>query len=155
MIIQRWQSVLLLVSAAVMAWFTFLSLGQVTLADYTFNFTSLGFQSEGIPTDGSQELEIKTWYFFMLSLTTVVLILIDIFLFKNLRLQKKVCLVSLLFVVASGAVGGCLGYSCIQGGYMGWSSVALAPFIAIIGLICAYNRMCADERLLKSADRLR
>ena len=155
MIIQRWQSLLLFISAAVMACFTFFSLGQVTTEDYTFNFTSLGFYSEGTATDGSEAIEIKTWYFFMLSLTTTVLLLIDIFLFKNLVLQKRVCLVSLLFIVASGAVGGCLGYSCIANGYMGWSSVALCPFIAIVSTILAYNRMCADQRLLKAADRLR
>ena len=155
MIIQRWQSVLLLIAAAVMACFTFLSLGQVTTTDYTFNFTSLGFVSEGQPSSGAEVIEIKTWYFFMLSLTTTVILLLDIFLFKNLTLQKKICLVALLFIVASGAVGGCLGYACIQGGYMGWSSVALCPFIAIVATILAYNRMCADQRLLRAADRLR
>lgn len=155
MIIQRWQSVLLLIAAAVMACFTFLSLGQVTTTDYTFNFTSLGFFSEGVTTGNGEEINIPTWYFFMLSLTTTVILVIDIFLFKNLVLQKKICLVGILFIVASGAVGGCLGYSCIQDGYMGWSSVALCPFIAIIAAILAYNRMTSDQRLLKAADRLR
>ena len=155
MIIQRWQSVLLLIAAAVMACFTFLSIGQVTTEDYIFNFTSLGFFSEGIDTDGAESINIHTWYFFMLNITTLVLIMTDIFLFRNLNLQKRVCLVSLLFVVASGAVGGCLGFSCIEGGEIGWSSVVLCPFIAIISIILAYNRMCSDQRLLRAADRLR
>lgn len=155
MIIQRWQSVLLLIAAAVMACFTFLSLGQVTTTDITYNFTSLGFWPEGVPTEGAEPQRIHTWYFFMVSLTTLVLLVVDIFLFKNLRWQKTVCLVCLLFIVASACVAACLGYACIEGGYMGWSSVAICPFIAIFATILAYNRMSADQRLLRAADRLR
>ena len=155
MVIQRWQSLLLLVAAAVMACFTFLSLGQITTTDYTFNFTSLGFYQEGVATDGTTDLVYHTWYFFMLSLTTIVLLLIDIFLFKNLRLQKRVCLVSLLFVVADACVGGLLGYCGIDGGTIGWSTVIMCPFIAVFSTVFAYYRMSADYTLLKSADRLR
>ena len=155
MIIQRWQSVLLLAATAVMACFTFLSLGQVTTTDFTFNFTSLGFFSEGIPENGVEPIKINTWYFFMVSLTTTVLLFIDIFMYRNLRLQKQLCLLCILFIIASGAIGGCLGFWCIEGGEMGWSSVALCPFIAVFAAIMAYNRMTADQRLLKAADRLR
>lgn len=155
MVIQRWQSLLLLIAAAVMACFTFLSLGQVTTTDYTFNFTSLGFSQEGISTDGDAPLKVHTWYFFMLSLTTLVLLVIDIFLFSNIRLQKKVCLICIMFIIACACVGGYLGFCAIIGGSIGWSSVALAPFIAIISCILAYYRMSADYNLLRSADRIR
>lgn len=155
MVIQRWQSVLLLVAAAVMACFTFMSLGQVTTTDYTFNFTSLGFYQEGDPTNGIPDIRIHTWYFFMLSLTTLVLLLIDIFLFKNLRLQMRVCMVCLLFIIADACVCGLLGYCCIDGGQIGWSTVILCPFIAIFSTIFAYYRMKADYSLLRAADRLR
>ena len=80
MVIQRWQSVLLLVAAVVMGCFTFCSLGQVQTTDFTYNFTSLGFSQEGIAT-GGVDVNYHTWYFFVLSLTTVSLLLIDIFLF--------------------------------------------------------------------------
>ena len=40
MVIQRWQSVLLLIAAVVMGCFTFMSLGQVQLPDYTCNLTA-------------------------------------------------------------------------------------------------------------------
>lgn len=155
MVIQRWQTVLLLISAAVMACFTFMSLGQVTTPDYTFNFTSLGLYQEGIATDGTKDMVIHTWYFFMLSITTIVLLLLDIFLFKNIRLQKRVCLVGLLFIVADACVGGLIGFCGIDGGQIGWSTVVLCPFIAIFSTIFAYYRMSADYNLLKAADRLR
>lgn len=155
MVIQRWQSVLLFIAAAVMACFTFLPIGQITTADYTFSFTGLGFFQEGIPTDGATTQDIHTWYFFMMSLTTVVILLIDIFLFNNLPFQKKICLVGILFIIATGAVAGCLGFTAIEGGNVGWSTVALCPFIALFAAIMAYNRMSSDQKKLRSADRLR
>lgn len=155
MVIQRWQSLLLFIAAVLMACFTFLSLGQVQTEDYTFNFTSLGFYQEGISTDGISDMVFHTWYFFILSLTTIVILLIDIFLFSNIRLQKRVCLIGILFIVASACVGGLIGFNGIEGGQIGWSSVAWCPFIAIISAILAYYRMSADYNLLKSADRLR
>lgn len=154
MVIQRWQSILLLVAAVVMGCFTFCSLGQIQTTDFTYDFTSLGFFQEGITT-GDVDVNYPTWYFFVLSLTTSILLLIDIFLFKNLQLQKKVCLVSLLFVLASGATAGCLGYTAIAGGTIGWSSVALCPFLALVSVILAYGCMLRDHNRLKAVDRIR
>ena len=155
MVIQRWQTVLLIISAAVMACFTFFPIGQVTTPDYTLNLKSLGFFQAGDPTDGMPPIAIYTWYFFMLSLTTIVLLLLDIFLYSNLRLQMRVCLVSLIFIVADACVGGLLGLCRIEGGQIWWNTTILCPFIAIFSTVFAYYRMKADYTLLKSADRLR
>ena len=155
MVIQRWQSILLLVAAVLTGCFTFCSLGQVQTTDFTYNFTSFGFFQEGIPTGGSVETDYHTWYFFVLSVTTTLLLLIDIFLYKNLPLQKKVCLVSLVFVIASGATAGCLGYTAIEGGTIGWSSVALCPIISIAAVLLAYGCMVRDHNRLKAVDRIR
>ena len=111
MVIQRWQSLLLLVAAAVMGCFSFCSLGQIQTADFTYNFTSMGFYQEGIPTNGVSAQIFHTWYLFAVTFTSMLLLLIDIFLFKNLPLQKKVCLVSLLFIIASSAT---VAYLCYQ-----------------------------------------
>lgn len=155
MVIQRWQSLLLLVAAVVMACFTFLPFGQVTTTDYTLNLSALGFSQVGIPTDGEPPIEIHTWYFFILSLTTIVLLLLDIFLYKNIRLQMRVCLVTLLFIVADVCVGGLLGFTRIEGGEIWWKTTTLCPFIAILSTIFAYYRMKSDYALLRAADRLR
>lgn len=156
MVIQRWQTLLLLLTAGLMACFTFLSLGQVQTADYTFSFTTLGFCYEGEATGGAPTgYLIHTWYFFIISLMSIILPLIDIFLFKNLRLQKRVCLVSLIFIIATMATGASLGYGCIEGGSIGWSEIVLAPFIAIVTTVLAWYCMQRDHKLLQSADRLR
>ena len=45
---------MLLLVCALMGCFTFISLGQIQTTDFTFNFTTLGFFSEGNPTNGTK-----------------------------------------------------------------------------------------------------
>ena len=74
MVIQRWQSVLLLIVAALMGSFTFLSLGQIQMPEESLNFTTLGFEIEGIPTDGAQSgFRAHTWIFFIVSLMSAII----------------------------------------------------------------------------------
>ena len=157
MVIQRWQTVLLFIAAAVMACFTFIPFGIITTQDVTYNLTALGFYPQGVPTDANPPEVVHTWYFFMLSITTVVLLLLDIFLFKNIKLQQKVCMVAILFIIADGCVGGLLGFWAFraEGFQLWWKTTALCPFIAVVGAILAYYRMAQDYSLLKAADRLR
>lgn len=157
MVIQRWQTVLLFIAAAVMACFTFIPIANVTTPDYSFSFTALGFYQQGIPTDGEPPIVIHTWYFFMLSITTIVLLLADIFLYKNLRLQQRVCMVALLFIVAECCVAGLLGFWAFRqdAGHIWWKTTIICPIIAIFSTVFAYYRMAQDYALLRAADRLR
>lgn len=155
MVIQRWQSVLLFIVALAMAAFTFMSLGQVLLPEYSLNFTTLGFCIEGETIGGQSGLYMQTLPFFIVSLMSAIIPLIDIFIFKNLRLQKTLCLIELLFLFATIAIGAVYGYSTFVGFSVSWSSLVIAPFLAIIAIVMAYTRISSDERLLRSADRLR
>ncbi len=156
MVIQRWQSLLLLLAAACMGFFTFMSLGQVQLPDYTLNFTTFGFSYEGESDQLAQTgYLMHTWGFFVVSLLSSILPLINIFTFKNLRLQKRVCIIELLLLIAVISTGAIYGYTGIEGGSVSWSSLICAPFIALVIIVMAYNRINADDKLLKSADRLR
>lgn len=156
MVIQRWQSLLLLVAAVMMGCFTFMSLGQLQTTDFSFNFTTLGFSYEGEATDGAPEgTFMHTWYLFIISLTTSIVFLLDIFLFKNLPLQKKVCLVGILMTIASWASCFSLGYFAVEGGVIGWSAAVWTPVIVVFAAVMAYNRMSKDHNLLKSVDRIR
>lgn len=155
MVIQRWQSVLLLIAAVMMACFTFMSLGQLQLPEYTCNFTTLGFEIEGIAThDGPSGYTQHTWGFFVVSLMSFLIPLVAIFCYKNMRLQKMLCLIDVLFLFALAGIGCVLGYSNPQQS-VSWSSVIIAPLIAFLADIFAYNRICSDQRKLRSADRLR
>lgn len=156
MVIQRWQSVLLLVAGVLMACFSFMTVAQVNTADFTFNLSPLGFSYAGEATDvARQGYECHTWFFFILSIMSALLPLIAIFLFRNLSLQMRVCLVSVLFEVACCACCLAAAYSTFEGGEVSWNEVSCAPFLAICATVMAWQRISADKRLLESADRLR
>ncbi len=156
MVIQRWQSVLLLVAAAVMTVFTFSSLGQVQGADFTYNMRTLGLYIEGEPVQGAPSgLFIHTWYFFALSLLSAIVALLSIFMFKNTGLQKRLCLINILFMVALYAIGAVIGYTAIPDSTIGWSTAVICPLLGIISTIMAYNRISSDVRKIRSADRIR
>lgn len=156
MVIQRWQSVLLLITAIVMACFTFCSLGQVQLEDYSLNFTTLGFSIEGESTEGGASgYVLYSWPMFIVSLLSAILPLINIFLYKNLSLQKMICLIEVLFILAVVGIGCIYGYNSFAPHYVSWSSLIVAPLLAFLADVYAYNRIESDRRKLRDADRLR
>lgn len=156
MVIQRWQTVMLLLVFALMACFSFLSLGQVQTPFYTYNFTCYGFTIEGEPTDGALSgVQVYTWFLFIIAVMSAVLPLINIFLYRNLTLQKRVCLIEILFILAAICIAGLEGYRGIPGYECQWSSLALAPFLSLILMIFAWGLINKDHNLLKSVDRIR
>lgn len=155
MVIQRWQSVLLLIAVVLMGCFSFLSLGQVQTADISFNFTALGFSPEGDATGAPRPEFVSTWYLFAVSALSAALSLIAIFTFRNLRLQKRLCLLTVLMLVCVIMTAAILGYSSFDGGEISWSSWICAPFISLIAVIMAWQRISADQRKIRESERLR
>lgn len=156
MVIQRWQSVLLLITVALMACFSFLSLGQVQTLDFTYNFNCVGFSIEGQPTDGSPHgFQVYTWFLFIVAVMSAILPFIDIFLYRNLPLQKRICLIEILFIVSAICIAGWEGYRGMPGYEVQWSSLALAPFLALILTVMSWSLINRDHRLIKSVDRIR
>lgn len=155
MVIQRWQSVLLLIAVVLMGCFSFMSLGQIQTADFTFNFTALGITPEGIPTGGQSPEPVSTWYLFSISLLSAILSLIAIFSFKNLKFQKKLCIIIELCLICVIIAAVILGYNLFDGGIISWSSLICAPFISLISVVMAYQRIARDERIIRDSERLR
>ena len=90
-----------------------------------------------------------------LQLLSFIIPFIAIFCFRNMRLQKMLCLIEILFLIAVICVGAVYGYYSFPQASVSWSSLIIAPFLAIVADILAYNRICADGRKLRAADRLR
>ncbi len=157
MVIQRWQSVMLLIAGVMMGIFSFCSLGQIQAAVYTFNVTALGISREGIATAADEATGINTVILFILSLLSAILPLVDIFCFRNMPLQKKVALVSGLFAAVAGviAVFTASGFASDFKGEVSWSVFISAPLIALIADILAYRLITSDQKKLRAADRLR
>ena len=156
MVIQRWQSVLLLITVALMACFSFLSLGQIQTLDYTYNFTCLGFSIEGEPTGNSPHgYQVYTWFLFIVAVMSAILPLINIFMYKNLPVQKRVCMIEIIFILCAICIAGWEGYRGMPGYECQWSSLAMAPFLSLILMVMAWNFINKDHKLLKSVDRIR
>lgn len=147
---------MLLLTVALMACFTFLSLGQIQTPLYSYNYTCLGFSIEGEPTGGAPSgYQAYTWFLFIVSLMATILPFINIFLFRNLPLQKRLCLIEVLFIVSAICIAGWEGYRGMAPYECQWSTLALAPFISLILMVMAWWMIKRDHNLLRSADRIR
>ena len=156
MVIQRWQSVLLLIATILMGCFTFFSLGQIQGTEFTYNFTALGFTSEGIPTDSAAEGEvIRTWELFIVSLMSAVLPFISIFLFKNFKAQIRLCTIELMFIIVTSVLAVKRGYDFANGADLEWTTWIIAAPVSLIAVIAALRCIKSDRRKLMSVDRLR
>lgn len=157
MVIQRIQTLLLLVAAIVMGCFAFCSIGHVTAEQFTLSFSSLGFQYEGIATEGAPTGWFQhTWPFFVVSLLASLLPLIAIFFFKNLKFQKQLTFVSILFDIVSLCLALGFGFNAIENSTVEWNYCVISmPLIAVVFLWLASRYINRDKRLLESVDRIR
>lgn len=154
MIIQRWQTLLIFIAAVMMALFSFLSLGQIQTFNASYDITALGIQNISKAGDPVNQYTI---YIFVISLLSVLLSIISIYSYKNLRLQIRLCLINCMLIMASCLSEFLVCYNLCENlnGSLSWSSIIAAPFIALIALLCAWNCIKSDKRKLASLDRLR
>lgn len=135
MVIQRWQSVLLLISAIFVA-----------LA---------GILPYAVTANGVDVCAVQTPVLLCVDILVALLLLIDIFLYRNLRYQMKVtCLALGLIVVLEAAIA---AYTCagLEGATISIIGGIVMPVLALISAFVALRLMLRDYRLLRSADRLR
>lgn len=101
-------------------------------------------------------------YFNLLILTLVVfpliLSLVTIFLYKNRRLQMNLVKVAILLILA--AIGIFFFYyiprlEALAEGVAVYEIASYFPLLAFIFLLLAYRGILSDEKLIRSADRLR
>ena len=84
----------------------------------------------------------------------VILLVISIFTFKNLRLQKTVTLISLLLMVVLGVVGFIYQQRMLPNALPEWGGGVLFLTLAAICDFFAYKGMSKDQKRLRSSDRL-
>lgn len=135
MVIQRWQSVLLLISAIFVA-----------LA---------GILPYAVTANGVDVCAVQTPVLLCVDILVALLLLIDIFLYRNLRYQMKVTRLALgLIVVLEAAIA---AYTCagLEGATISIIGGIVMLVLALISSFVALRLMHRDYRLLRSADRLR
>ena len=149
MVIQRIQSVYLLIAVILMVVFAFVPALTFELADKTVLYGAL-------ETGRAGNLHINP-----LLITLIILIsllaFIDILLYKNLQRQMTVCFVDIIIglamLVAIGIQAFVVGNR--EGWTVSWQWYVLLPVLSIIFLMMAHKAMSRDKKKLLDADRLR
>lgn len=141
MVIQRKQSLFLLLAAILMGLYAFMPLlinarGEVILGGMTF---------EGIGG-----------VVFILNCLVALLSLNTIFKFKSLRFQKKLCIINILLIIASIATICTVAFmqeDCDLIGSLTYFNVL--PIVAIVFLLLAHKGISHDQKLLRGSSRIR
>lgn len=144
MVIQRWQTVWLLMAAILAVVFCFLPMALVS--DAMASPESVTFIR---PTD----LPVL----FLVDGVVALLLFIAIFLYKNTARQRTVTLVSMLLIVVVMVTEGCylISWNAGEGGRVEWFGSIFLLFGSLVAAALAYRGIRHDERLLRAADRLR
>lgn len=152
MVIQRWQTLLLLIATVLMAIFSFCTLGQFQGSDITVDFSALGMTVEQ-----TGETYMPTIFLFIVALLATLLPLLAICRFKAPKVQRRIVWWSVIIVI--GAIASAwitAAYANIPGsGGISWSFLAIAPVIALVAELLAIRCISADIRLLDGYNRLR
>lgn len=149
MVIQRIQSIYLLIAVILMVVFAFFPALTFELADKTVLYGALESGRAG-------NLHVNALLITLIILISLLAI-IDIFLFKNLQRQMTVCFVDIIIGLAM------LIAICVQaftvnnrtGWTVTWHWYVLLPVLSIIFLMMAHKAMSNDKKKLRDADRLR
>ena len=149
MVIQRIQSVYLLIAVILMAVFAFFPALTFQLGGRDFVYGALEAGKVGVTHIDPLML--------MLIILIVFLAIVDIFLFKNLQRQMTVCFVDIIIGLAMLVAIGV--QACVIGSRDGvsmiWQWYLILPVLSIIFLMLAHKAMSNDKKKLRDADRLR
>lgn len=146
MVIQRWQSVWLLVAAILVALFCFLPMAYISLEGPEITTTdSVTFM---YPSDNT--------VVFIVGLLVTALLVLNIFSFKDTRRQKMMTIVTIVLIAVLAACACLMVYGFDSAtGRAEWMGSILLLIGAVIFALLAYRGISHDEKLLKAADRLR
>lgn len=139
MVIQRWQSVLLLLAVVLMAIFCFTPLASFTQAD--------GQAVDLCAKDAPVLLTV--------SVLIAALLFIDIFMYRNLKRQMTVTILSIVLIVAAMVTAMFVVYNAYPGSEFVIFGGVMLLVITLILAIGAYRLMRSDLHKLRSYDRLR
>lgn len=149
MVIQRIQSIYLLIAVILMVVFAFFPALSFELADKTVLYGALESGRAG-------SMHINPLLITLIILISV-LAFIDIFLFKNLQRQMTVCFVDIIIGLAM-LIAICVQAFVVgnrEGWTVAWQWYMLLPVLSIIFLMLAHKAMANDKKKLRDADRLR
>lgn len=141
MVIQRLQTLFLLIAVVAMAVFCLTPMASMTSAESAESFTPVFVRD--LPV------------FLILNIVIALMLFLGIFLFKNLRRQISVTLASIVLICVSIVTFGIVMYVGMPDAKVIWTGGVLLLVLALIMAVFAYRYMKKDLRTLTSYDRLR
>lgn len=149
--LQRIQSVFLLLASAAM-----LVASVTTLATFQYKGETVTFEAMGVYMNGN--LTDSTWALFVLGAISAILALATVFLYKNRVLQMRITLMNIFIMIGFYLFFGFLLYKMNLGTDLIFGKIGVGiimPAIAIILSWLAIRKIGQDEALVRSLDRLR
>jgi len=148
--IQRIQTIFLLIAAILMAVTVFSPLAVVTNTENNFSY----FDSFGMSTAG--EMVSPTWGVLFFVVLGAVLPLINIFLYKKRKMQMKICTVTIIVIIAFYLtffvyLNSITGLDALQRVQYG----IILPAVALVFVLLALSGIKKDEKLIQSLNRIR
>ena len=155
--IQRIQTVYLLIISILMVILLFLPLAVLQIGEQFYSFNAMGLYTM---LSEEPELVYPAWGLFVLTAAIAILALVIIFLFRKRILQIRMCVFNALLMIGFYALFGFLLWK-IHGEFATdtfsfTGKIGLTfPFICIILDYLAIRNIGADEALVRSLERLR
>lgn len=150
--IQRIQSIFLLLAAILMAVTVFIPLVSLSDGKSEYSLFSWGIDSLNGGT------AYMTWGVLTFTVLGILLPLVNIFLYKKRKLQIKICSITILIIVAFYGTLYAYLYSLMAKNSLSLHGVQLGiilPAIALILVVLASVNIKKDERLIQSLNRIR
>jgi len=140
MVIQRLQSLFLLIASVLMLLFIFV----IPVATVHSGDTVTTVYVKDI-------IELL-----VINAIVAILLFVSIFLFKNIKMQIKVTLCTIMLLVVGMATGTfILSNNMPEGTEITWVGSAIITVFALLFALAAWNRMRRDYKTLRDYDRLR
>ncbi len=153
--IQRIQTIYLLLAAVLTACTTFLSLGTFTTGTEEFTLQAFGLKN----ADGATVQ--PTAYMGILLVLALAVAVVTIFLYKRRMLQIRICVVEMILLAGSQAMTviyyylSCRVFSSVEFQAHSLKLPLVFPAIALIFTFLAARAIFRDEILVRSVDRIR
>jgi len=153
--IQRIQTVYLLVIVALITAMLFMPLAIIQIGDMFYSYNGSGLNTMTTPP----ELVYPAWALMALLIIIILTAFITIFLYKKRMLQIRLCVFNAILLIGFyGLFAFFLWKISSMPGIFRFSNVRLAlsfPLISIILDYLAIRNIGSDETLVRSLDRLR
>jgi hypothetical protein len=154
--IQRIQTVYLLIVAGLFIALLFLPIGFLQSGEQFYSFDVSGLNTATQPS----ELVYPTWSLMAIAAIIILLSFVIIFLYKRRILQIRICVFNTLLMIGFCVLTGIYAWQFTQspdlpGAKLNIHFRAAFPIIAVILNYLAIRNIGADEALVRSLERLR